>query len=152
MFNLSSLRQYKSRGSWKHWNERNKNLDTSGARNIREIIIPTMDTSRYKYLMQICLKHRRPLMFVGPTGTGKSAYVQEKLMRELNHDEFVAYFVNFSAQTSANQTQVRINPINCCCCIFWVEKLEHIELRFDVQKRLDYRTGNIRKLWMNTER
>lgn len=45
-------------------------------------------------------------MFVGPTGTGKSVYVQDKLMNELSKDRFVPSFVNFSAQTSANQCQV----------------------------------------------
>ncbi|KAF7258254.1 hypothetical protein EG68_04624 [Paragonimus skrjabini miyazakii] len=98
--------EYKSRGSWKHWNERNKSLDPSVNRKIREIIVPTMDTARYKYIMELCLNQHRRLMFIGPTGTGKSAYVQEKLMRELDTEKFVAYFMNFSAQTSANQTQL----------------------------------------------
>ena len=48
----------------------------------------------------------RPLLMVGPTGTGKSAYVQQKLMHDLPQDKYLATFVNFSAQTSANMTQV----------------------------------------------
>jgi len=48
----------------------------------------------------------RPLLFVGPTGTGKSVYVQDKLMHDLPKEKFLPAFVNFSAQTSANQTQV----------------------------------------------
>ncbi|CAH8626763.1 unnamed protein product [Dicrocoelium dendriticum] len=98
--------EFKSRGSWKHWKERNKSLNPSENRNIREIIVPTMDTARYKYMIELCLNKHRRLMFIGPTGTGKSVYVQEKLMRELDAEKFVAYFLNFSAQTSANQTQM----------------------------------------------
>ena len=43
---------------------------------------------------------------MGPTGTGKSAYVQDKMMHGLSKDKFLPTFVNFSAQTSANMTQV----------------------------------------------
>ncbi|XP_018647275.1 dynein heavy chain, putative [Schistosoma mansoni] len=97
--------KFKSRGSWRHWNEKNKTDDQVSDRKIREIIVPTMDTARYKFIVDLCMKKHRPLLYVGPTGTGKSVYVQEKLMREIDKDKYVAYFVNFSAQTSANQTQ-----------------------------------------------
>ena len=53
----------------------------------------------------------RPIMFVGPTGTGKSVYVQDKMMNGLEKDKYLPAFVNFSAQTSANQTQVEYKEI-----------------------------------------
>lgn len=65
-----------------------------------------MDTARYKFLMDILIRHGKPVMLVGPTGTGKSVYVKDKLMNELDKNEFIPAFLNFSAQTSASQTQV----------------------------------------------
>jgi dynein heavy chain len=74
-------------------------------KNIRQMIVPTIDTVRNVYLLDFTIKHKCPVLFVGPTGTGKSAYVQNYLMNNIKKDEYMAFFVNFSAQTSANQVQ-----------------------------------------------
>ncbi|XP_052285538.1 dynein axonemal heavy chain 12-like isoform X2 [Dreissena polymorpha] len=96
--------EQKGRGNWKHWNELLKGVEPK-SKKIREMLVPTMDTARYRFLMELCIDHCRPIMFVGPTGTGKSVYVQDKLMHDLPKEKFLPAFVNFSAQTSANQTQ-----------------------------------------------
>ncbi len=62
---------------------------------------------RYNYLMGVMIRHNRSLLFVGPTGTGKSVYVQDHLMNRLDRDMFIPLVINFSAQTSAGQTQVQ---------------------------------------------
>ncbi|XP_053545345.1 dynein axonemal heavy chain 12 [Bombina bombina] len=98
--------ELKGRGRWVHWNESIKNT-AIGDKNtkIQDIIVPTMDTVRYTYLMDMCIRHAMPLLFVGPTGTGKSVYVKDKLMNNLDRDKFFPFFINFSARTSANQIQ-----------------------------------------------
>ena len=69
-----------------------------------EIIVPTVDTARYSHLLEILQLHNFPLLFVGPTGTGKSVYTMTKLASGLP-EEYNNMVVTFSAQTSANQTQ-----------------------------------------------
>uniref|UniRef100_A0A8C1KRB1 Dynein axonemal heavy chain 12 n=1 Tax=Cyprinus carpio TaxID=7962 RepID=A0A8C1KRB1_CYPCA len=98
--------EFKGKGRWVHWNESIKNAPL-GDKNtkVQDIIVPTIDTVRYTYLMDLCIQYGMPLLLVGPTGTGKSVYVKEKLMNNLDKDLFLPFFVNFSARTSANQTQ-----------------------------------------------
>mmetsp|Transcript_3023 Transcript_3023/g.9072 ORF Transcript_3023/g.9072 Transcript_3023/m.9072 type:complete len:4073 (+) Transcript_3023:47-12265(+) len=68
------------------------------------IIVPTLDTARYTSLLNTLLSYNKPLLYVGPTGTGKTAYVQRHILK-LPADAWFSVFVNFSAQTSANQAQ-----------------------------------------------
>ena len=56
--------------------------------------------------MDIMISNNRAVLFVGPTGTGKSVYVKDKLMNGLDKEVYQPLVVNFSAQTRAGQTQV----------------------------------------------
>ncbi|XP_063282951.1 dynein axonemal heavy chain 12 [Pelobates fuscus] len=98
--------ELKGKGHWVHWNEFIKNTTIGDNKTkIQDIIVPTIDTVRYTFLMELCIQYEKPLLFVGPTGTGKSVYVKDKLMNNLDKNKFFPFFVNFSARTSANQIQ-----------------------------------------------
>lgn len=78
-----------------------------------EIIVPTVDTTRYTYLFDtFCqnstLNHslnRMAILLCGPTGTGKTIYINNHCVNGLKPDLFNVISLGFSAQTSANQTQ-----------------------------------------------
>ena len=68
--------QQNGRGKWMPWTELLKGRDVAPDKNInvQNIIVPTMDTARSAYLLDLCINNARPLLFVGPTGTGKSRF------------------------------------------------------------------------------
>ncbi|KAL7754340.1 hypothetical protein RI367_000321 [Sorochytrium milnesiophthora] len=92
-------------GSWRHWSQTLADYVIPPQAKFSQIIVPTVDTARYTHLLELLIKHNKHVLFVGPTGTGKSAYITNKMLTGLPGGEFVPLFVNFSAQTSANQVQ-----------------------------------------------
>jgi hypothetical protein len=62
----------KEAGRWLHWSE-----TLAAAYRIpndaafQEILVPTLDSARYKFLLDTFVGARKPTLFIGPTGTGK---------------------------------------------------------------------------------
>jgi hypothetical protein len=73
-------------------------------KQINALIINTAETTRQRFFLERFLSLDKPLLFVGATGTGKSAITNSYLL-ELPKDKYIINNINFSAQTSANQTQ-----------------------------------------------
>lgn len=94
---------YKNK-EWKPWLETIKAFNVDTKLNYSEIVVPTDDSIRMKYLMRTLLLNDNSVLTPGPTGTGKTVNIQELLSSEVPEEvQFLA--MTFSAQTSANQTQ-----------------------------------------------
>lgn len=91
---------------WRKWKDFLDSKDRSipYGMNYNNIVIETVEMLRITELLQKSINHNIPFMLIGPTGTGKSTYIN-KYLKELPIDKFSLIFVNFSAQTSSEKTQ-----------------------------------------------
>lgn len=96
---------FKGKGCWKPWHDHVKSLVAKEQINLLQTMIPTLETEKYIYLLRLHTRFAKPLLLIGPTGTGKSFYVQNFLMNELDMDKYTPGFLTFTTTTSANQTQ-----------------------------------------------
>ncbi|MCI4395052.1 hypothetical protein PGIGA_G00176030 [Pangasianodon gigas] len=70
-----------------------------------EMLVPTMDTVRYGYLMEKLLSVGHSVLFTGITGVGKSVVARGLLNSIQEKAGYVPIYINFSAQTSSARTQ-----------------------------------------------
>lgn len=94
--------------SWVLWTDTLPKLDIPAGSQFSDIIIPTKDSARYTFLLDTALQHGHPMLFVGPTGTGKSVYINRHLVSTLPKEQWIPVFVTFSARTTANMTQDQV--------------------------------------------
>ncbi|XP_062507706.1 dynein axonemal heavy chain 3-like [Corticium candelabrum] len=96
----------KTSSTWMEWMNliEKANLTIPPTAKASELIIPTVDTARQTFFLNTFLPMEVPLLFVGFTGTGKSAITNSYLV-ELPKDRYTPNCINFSARTTASQTQ-----------------------------------------------
>ena len=74
-------------------------------------IVPTKDSERYTFLPNLSERNNYPILFCGPTGTGKSMYLNRYLV-SLDKNAWTPINITFSARTTANITQDLVDHPN----------------------------------------
>ncbi|XP_077988088.1 dynein axonemal heavy chain 2-like [Glandiceps talaboti] len=91
--------------TWAHWEDKLRggwryqpNLP------FYRIIVPTVDTVRYDFLVSNLIHAVNPVLLVGPVGTGKTS-VAQAVLSKLEPQQYSVLTINMSAQTTSNNVQ-----------------------------------------------
>ena len=67
-------------------------------------LVQTAETVRIRYLLNLLIKVRKPVMLVGPAGSGKSVLMNDSLKR-LPTDDFAVTQISFNFYTTSMMLQ-----------------------------------------------
>lgn len=89
---------------WALWNGKIPVYEHLDEPIFSKIFVPTIHTTRLRYLLDMHLKRKKPVLFVGGAGTGKTQVIKNYLAS--TKTEQVAYkTINFSSFTDAASLQ-----------------------------------------------
>ena len=94
---------------WRSWSAALPEYDIAPDAAFADIIVPTKASVQFEHMVSLLVTHRKQALVVGPTGTGKSAYMRRLLLKGLPADAYQPVFVSFSARTSAAATQAIVD-------------------------------------------
>ena len=72
-----------------------------------KIMVPTVDTLRYDFLVHNLILFGRPVLLVGPVGTGKTS-VAQGVLQKLDPVKYNILTINLSSQVSLRLKELRI--------------------------------------------
>ena len=105
----------KEKGIYRKWSDAVKPFTFDAQMSYFDMVVPTIDTTRFSYFVETLLRKKSPVFLTGTTGTGKTAIMSSLLTKmyktpEEIENSFSSAFmiINFSAQTSSLITQETI--------------------------------------------
>lgn len=87
-------------GRWTSWEDLMEPFAPPPGLDFNKIFVPTIDTTRYSYLVKQFLSMSQPVLFIGESGTAKSVTMQNTL-ESFPSDLSVILNINYSSRTSS---------------------------------------------------
>jgi dynein heavy chain len=89
---------------WDHWSNRVKSYDTGYEGLFNNLVVPTAETTRQKFLIDVHRVTKKGMLFVGNAGTGKTVILKD-YFSECNLDTTVCATLNFNNYTDSKALQ-----------------------------------------------
>ncbi|XP_014219672.1 dynein heavy chain 10, axonemal [Copidosoma floridanum] len=95
---------------WTPWRQLVPQYVHDRAKQFAEILVPTVDTIRASWYVDLMNNAKKPIALVGDTGTSKSAIIMD-FLRNLNPEKFSNLSINFSSRTTSMDVQRNIESV-----------------------------------------
>ena len=82
------------------WERNMATIDFPSDGQLQNVIVPTVDTTRYSWLLRALLDKKKAVMFCGDSGTAKTVTVQSGF-KAMDSEKYSFLNINFSSRTSS---------------------------------------------------
>jgi len=89
---------------WTNWSNLVKPFNTDYEGLYSNIVVPTAETTRQKYLLKLHIAQRRGVLYVGQAGTGKTTIIKD-FFTTINKEETLSASINFNSYTDSKALQ-----------------------------------------------
>ncbi|XP_075217843.1 uncharacterized protein LOC142322649 [Lycorma delicatula] len=102
-----SFYRFRQSGFWTHWEDviSNKYMNLEPEEDIRQMLIPSIESLKYQYITEEYVKAGKPLLLVGATGTGKTFYLENYMNNKLDFSQYIPCSLALTVNITAAKTQ-----------------------------------------------
>jgi dynein heavy chain len=93
--------------NWVHWMTKVKKYDTQDDQLFNNIVVPTSETVRQKFILDMHVKNKKGVLYVGSAGTGKTTIIKD-YFSTLDKEMVNSASINFNSYTDSKALQVVI--------------------------------------------
>ena len=87
-------------GKWEDWTNIIEDFQYDPATPYFNILVPTADTTRCNYMLELLMTNGHHVLLMAETGVGKSVIIQGFLNAQEATEKYVSVTTNYSAQTT----------------------------------------------------
>jgi dynein heavy chain len=91
-------------GQWVPWTNVVKSFEPGYDQMFQNIIVQTAETTRQKYILNLHIKRRKAVLYVGSAGTGKTTIIKD-YFTEINKETTITAAINFNSFTDSKALQ-----------------------------------------------
>lgn len=90
---------------WKHWETMVPKFDPNFEGLFQNLVVPTAETTRQRYLLDLHVSSRKGMLYVGSAGTGKTTIVKD-YFAVIDTETIITASINFNSYTDSKTLQM----------------------------------------------